>query len=171
MVKCNCKLFKELIEIKALRRSIITVCILVLALSWANSFPESKYYYDNMKEQVKEGKAKVIEVDKALNFDNDKFYIRRIINTEDKTYIRFSYIKKEQGWSFPDSSISIVDDKGNIYPSHGSGASGKMWGQEGLMSFDRINSDAKQITVKLNWFDRNDQMMISLEKAGDPNED
>lgn len=105
-----------------------------------------------------------------MKVDNDTVLIKRIINTQDKTYIRYALIRLEQGWSFSEEAIKITDDKGKQYNGRGGGWSGKMWGQDGLIELDRISEDAKYLTFNLEWFDRKDELRISLEKEGEVNE-
>ena len=134
------------------------------------SLPESKYYNKDIKALVKAKKAQVFEVGKVMKIDKDTILIKRIINTQDKTYIRYAFIRFEQGWSFSEQAIKIFDDKGKQYQGKAGGWSGKMWGQDGLIEIDRINEDAKYITLKLEWYDRKNELRISLGKEGEINE-
>lgn len=105
-----------------------------------------------------------------MKIDNDKIFINRIINTEDETYIRYRVIKFEQGWSFPESAIKVFDDKGQEYIYHGAGSSGKAWGEEGIFRVDRIPDDVKEITLKLDRYDRKSEVKIHLAEDGEKNE-
>lgn len=156
--------------IKRLRRTIIAICLGILTISAFMSLPESKYGSKSLKTLVDTKKAQVIEVGKKMEIDKDTILIKRIINTEDKTYIRYALERFEQGWSLSEGAINIFDDKGNQYRYNGGQSSGKLWGQDGLISFDRINEDAKYITLKLDWYDRKNEMKISLEKEGENND-
>ncbi|WP_278246520.1 DUF5643 domain-containing protein [Clostridium lundense] len=111
-----------------------------------------------------------MEVGKGFKIDEDTIFIKRIINTEDKTYIRYAVITKEQGWSFPGGIIKIFDDKGKQYRNHGGGSSGKVWGQDGLIHFDKLKKDAKYIKLKVEWYDRENELKISLGKESGINE-
>lgn len=157
-------------EIKGLRRTIIVICLLILAVSSFRSLPESKYYDKNLKALVKAKEAQVIEVGKGMKIDKDTIFIKRIINTQDKTYIRYAFIRFEQGWSFSEGAIKILDDKGKQYHFISGAWSGKMWGQDGLMELDRLNKDSKYITLKLEWYDRKNELKISLGKEGEIND-
>ncbi len=53
--------------IKGLRRTIIVVCLLILAVSGCFSFLESKYYSKDIKELVK---AKRAQVGEGMKIDN-----------------------------------------------------------------------------------------------------
>ncbi|WP_202750595.1 hypothetical protein [Clostridium rhizosphaerae] len=105
-----------------------------------------------------------------MKIDRDNIYIRRIINTKDKTYIRYAFIRFEQGWSFSEGALKVFDDKGKEYHVMGGGWSGKLWGQDGLLELDRINKDSRYITLKLDWYDRKNEITISLGKEGEINE-
>jgi hypothetical protein len=141
--------------------------LLTLAVSGFRSLPESKYYNKNLKTLVKAKEAQVIEVGKGMKIDKDTVYIKRIINTSDKTYIRYALIRLEQGWSFSEVALKIFDDKGGEYHYLGGGGSGKIWGQDGLIEIDRINKDSKYLTIKLDWYDRKNELTISLGKEGE----
>ncbi len=134
------------------------------------SIPSSKYYKQDIKELVNAKKAQVFEVGKVMKIDKDSILIKRIINTQDKTYIRYAFIRFEQGWSFPVEVIKVFDDKGKQYQSKGGGWTGKLWGQDGLIELDRISEDTKYINLKLEWYDRKNEMTISLEKEDKVNE-
>lgn len=153
-------------KIKWIRRTLIIISLLILLFSGFISLPEDKYASKNLEALVKAQKAQVIEVGKTMKVDNDSIYIKRIINTEDKTYIRYAYIMHEQGWSFSDSELKIFDDKGKEYHITGGSGSGKLWSQDMLIDLDKIDKDSKYITIKLDWYDRKNELTIPLEKAG-----
>lgn len=135
------------------------------------SFPESKYYNRDIKALVKAGEAQVIEVGQEMKIDKDTINIKRIINTQDKTYIRYNLVRLESGWSFSESALKIFDDKGNEYISMSGGWSGKLWGQDGLIQIDRISKDSKYIIIKIDWYDRQNELKISFEEEDEVYED
>jgi hypothetical protein len=151
---------------KGLRRAIIVICVLLLGVKVFQNLPESKYYFEDLKTLVDTKKAQVIEVGKGMKIDKDTVFIKRIINTQDNTCIRYTFIRLEQGWSFPDSTIKMFDDKGRQYLYDSAGSSGKMWGQDGLIMFDRLNDDVKYITLKIDCYDIKSELKISLGKEG-----
>lgn len=151
------------------RRSIIIICILLLIVTGVHSLPEGKYYDPKVKSLVQQGKAQVVEVNKSFMVGQDTMDIKRIILTEDKTYIRYQLFRKESGWSFPDSSIKLVDEKGRIYQCTG-GWSGKPWGQDGLLQTERLDPGSKNIAIKYAWFDRQNQIKVSIGDGGDAHE-
>lgn len=132
--------------------------------------PERKYYYKSLKVLVDTQQAQVIEVGKGMKIDKDTIYIKRIINSKDKSYIRYAVIMNEQGWSFSEEAMKIFDDKGKEYHSMSGGWLGKLWGQDGILEIDRINKDSKYITLKLDWYDRKNELTISLGKESEINE-
>lgn len=141
-----------------------------MIISGFRCLPESKYYYKSLKVLVDTEQAQVIEVRKGMKIDKDTIYIKRIINSKDKSYIRYAVIMNEQGWSFSEGAMKIFDDKGKEYHSMSGGWSGKLWGQDGILEIDRINKDSKYITLKLDWYDRKNELTISLGKEGEINE-
>lgn len=106
-----------------------------------------------------------------MKIDNDDLIIKRIINTEDKSYVRYRQIRTTQGWSFSKSIFRIFDDKGEEYIKVAGGASTNFWGEEGLMQLDKkIGEDVKYLTIKIDWYDRKSEMKIPLSKEGEANE-
>jgi len=161
---------RKVVKIKGLRKVIITICLIILVVSGFSNLPESKYYNKDIKGLVNEKKAQVIEVGKGFKIDKDTIRIKRIINTQDKTYIRYAVIINEPGWSFSAGAIKVFDDKGRQYENHGGGFSGKIWGQDGIIEYERLGEDVKYITLKLEWYDRKNQLKISLGKEGEISE-
>ena len=58
-------------------------------------------------------KLKVIEPNQKIKIDDDYLIIKRIINTEGESYIR--YKQTILGWSFSESIFRIFDDNGEEY--------------------------------------------------------
>ncbi|GKU24170.1 hypothetical protein CFB3_23820 [Clostridium folliculivorans] len=145
--------------------------MIIIIIGIFTNLPESKYYDKELKELINQKKAQVIEVNKDMKIDKATISIKRIINTKDKTYIRSTYKASELGWSFSTTNvIKVFDDKGKQYQYRGGENIGKIWGQDELMEVERINEDAKYLTLKLEWYDRKAEMRISLDKESNVNE-
>lgn len=132
--------------------------------------PEGKYYNKELKVIVNKGDAQVIEVGEGMKFDRDTIYIKRIINTKDSSYLRYSLIRLEAGWTFSEGALKVYDDRGKEYKHWGGGSSGKIWGQEGLIEIEKIDSGAKFLIIKLDWYDRKNEIQISLKREGEIDE-
>ncbi len=154
---------------KIIRRGIIVICLLYLIGYGIDFLPESKYYDKELERLVKQGKAQVIEVDKSFNIDDAKIHVKRLINTDKYTYVRYSYIRKEEGWSFV-GNIQLFDDKGKEYFCSAGGMNGKPWGEDGRQRFDKLDEDAKYVLIKIEHYDRKNEIKISLEEEGEINE-
>lgn len=148
--------------LKIIRRGIIVVCLFILLVSNINSLPESKYYSKNLEEQVKQNKAQVIEVRKTLRIDKDKVEIDRLIISHDEINIRFTVFQNGLGWSFPIDALKAYDDYGNEYQFNSASSSGKIWGEEGIISYSIQAKNVKYIKLKLDWYDRHDEIKIPL---------
>lgn len=106
-----------------------------------------------------------------MKIDNDNLIIKRIINTEDKSYIRYRQISTVIGWSFSENALKIFDDKGQEYQHIAGSYSTRLWGQEGLMLLDKkISEDVNYLTIKIDWYDRKTEMKIPLSEEGETNE-
>lgn len=153
---------------RLMRRSIIVICsiliipLIILALA---SFPKGKYFNSNLKVLVKNGKADVIEVNKKIKIDKDTIYIERIINTDTETNLIYKVIEVP-GWSFSESALVLYDEKGKKNQKGGESI-GKIWGQDGIIIYDRINKNSKKITISLEWFDRRGKVVIPIGKGED----
>jgi len=158
-----------LIYMKVLRRAIILICLLFLIRAAVFAWPEGKYYDVNLKNKVKNNKATVIELNKKGNFDGNTFAAQRIINTSDETYLRYRLISDGRGWSFS-SSIKLFDENNKEYISLTGGHHGKIWGTEGLATFEKLPENTKEITLVVESFDRKLELKIPLNKAGGKNE-
>jgi len=156
--------------LKIIRRGIIVICLIYLIGYGKECIPESKCYYENLETLVKKGEAQVIEVDKSLNIDNAKIHINRLISTDEDSYIRYSYKRKEEGWSFGGGGFKLIDDKGKEYSGYGAASHGKPWGQDGITKIDRLDDDIKYLIIQIELYDRKDEIKISLEKEGENNE-
>ncbi|WP_406770515.1 hypothetical protein [Candidatus Clostridium stratigraminis] len=150
--------------LKSLRRGIMVICSLLLIPLIITGFPKGKYFNDELKTLVKNGKAEVIEVNKKIPIDNDTIYIERIINTDTQTILRYKIVE-EPGWSFPSNVLLLYADAGNKHQGGGS-SSGKFWGEDGIINYERISKATKEITIRLEWYDRVGEVVIPVDKGG-----
>lgn len=150
---------------KAFRRTVIVICAILLIPLIFCSISEGKYFYKELKAKVDNGIARVIEVNKKLKIDDDAIIIQRIIITDKNTYVRVRYVQSQPGWSFPLSSIVLYDNKGKVDYYAGEG-SGRLWGEEGINEYNQIGNDCKKIIIKLQWYDRKQELDIPYEGSG-----
>jgi len=155
---------------KIIRRGIIVICLIYLIGVGIDCLPESKYYNKELEALVKQGKAQVIEVDENLKIDDAKMHIKRLINTDEYTYVRYSYIRKESGWPVLTAATKLFDHKGKEYSYQGGSSSEKPWGTERLIKFDRLDNNVRYVIIKIENYDRKNQIKISLRKEGEINE-
>lgn len=152
-------------KVKVFRRVIITICIILLIPLLISSIPEGKYFNNELKGKVKSGAAQVIEVNKKWKIDDDTIIIQRIINTDKNTYVRVRYVQDQPGWSFPLETIELYDDRGKKHMGSGEEI-GKLWGEEGIIEYDRTSADCKEITLKLQRYDRKMELKIPYARSG-----
>ncbi|WP_347177708.1 DUF5643 domain-containing protein [Clostridium perfringens] len=157
--------------IKVIRRLIILVCLITLCFIGFTCLPKSKYYFKDIRSLVNEGKAEVIEVNQKIKIDDDYLIIKRIINTEDESYIRYKQVRTTLGWSFSESIFRIFDDNGEEYIKTAISSSTSFWVTEGIILLDKkIKEDVKYLTIKIDWYDRQNKIKIPLNKEGEANE-
>lgn len=152
---------------KSLRRSIIVICLILLIpiiLPNFSGLKNGKYYSDELKTLVKDGKADVFEVNKKIKIGGDTIYIERIINTDKETNLRYKIIEKP-GWSFSNSALALYDDKGKKQ-QRGGELHGTPLGENGIIVYDRVDKDSKKIIIKLEWYDRAGEVVIPIAKGG-----
>ncbi|WP_415297407.1 DUF5643 domain-containing protein [Clostridium perfringens] len=157
--------------IKAIRRLIILVCLITLCFIGFICLPKNKYYFKDIRSLVNEGKAEVIEPNQKIKIDDDYLIIKRIINTEGESYIRYKQVRTTLGWSFSESIFRIFDDNGEEYIKTSISSSTSFWVTEGLILLDKkIKEDVKYLTIKIDWYDRQNKIKIPLNKEGEANE-
>ncbi|MCX0359118.1 hypothetical protein LI056_14090 [Clostridium perfringens] len=150
---------------------IILVCLITLCFIGFICLPKSKYYFKDIRSLVNEGKAEVIEPNQKIKIDDDYLIIKRIINTEDESYIRYKQVRTTLGWSFSESIFRIFDDNGEEYIKTAISSSTSFWVTEGLILLDKkIKEDVKYLIIKIDWYDRQNKIKIPLNKEGEANE-
>lgn len=154
------------VKLKILRRAIIIICSILLIPLIMSSIPSVKYFDSTWKKQMISDNAKVIEVNKKWKIDNASIIIQSVILTDKHVYIRSRYVSFEQGWSFPLEAIEIYDDKGKKYMNVGSTDEGKLWGEEGMAEYEKIPKTCKEITLKLQYYDRKAELKIPCKRGG-----
>lgn len=142
------------------------VCLIILLPSVFFSIPDRKYCSTKLEELVKIEKAQVVEINKKGDIDNYKFIVNRIINTNNDTYIKYTYIGDGFGWPLWTSNFTIIDNENRIYQGVNGGSSEKLWGQQGLIIFERIDENKSPFFLVYNKFDREMKIPISLERKG-----
>ncbi|MGU8760461.1 DUF5643 domain-containing protein [Clostridium perfringens] len=157
--------------IKVIRRLIILVCLITLCFIGFICLPKSKYYFKDIRSLVNEVKAEVIEPNQKIKIDDDYLIIKRIINTEGESYIRYKQVRTTLGWSFSESIFRIFDDNGEEYIKTSISSSTSFWVTEGLILLDKkIKEDKKYLIIKIDWYDRQNKIKIPLNKEGEANE-
>lgn len=151
---------------KILRRTIIIICSILLIPLIISSVPSTKYFGSTWKKQMTSDNAKVIEVNKRWKIDNASIIIQRVIITDKHAYIRSRCISFDPGWSFPLDSIEMYDDNGKRYMNVGSEGKGKPWGGEEITEYEKIPKDCKEITLKLQCYDRKRELKIPCKRGG-----
>lgn len=154
------------IKLKILRRAIIIICCVLLIPLIMASAPSTKYFDNTWKKQMTSDNAKIIEVNKKWKIDNASIIIQRVILTDKHAYIRAKYVSLEIGWSFDLGSIEIYDDNGKRYMNVASEDKGKLWGEEGITEYEKIPKDCKEITLKLQYYDRKAELKIPCKRGG-----
>ncbi|WP_223701210.1 DUF5643 domain-containing protein [Sutcliffiella deserti] len=151
-----------------IRRIIIIVCLLALVpnlISLATS-PFDSVLPDEVKRQIKSGDAKAVKLNEEISFGQDTIHLQQLVFLEDETVLQFKVRKKEQGWSFPDGALKIVDSEGETLTMRGGGSSGTPGGSDNLNYYEKLPWDTNEITISIEWYDRSYEEVISLQKEG-----
>lgn len=143
---------------KIVRRIITFICILFLIPEIFRVIPNLKVEYSD--------KSIIYEINQSLLIDNDKFIVNRLITDDNYTYIEYKVIRFEEGWSFPESAISLIDSKGKKLQQRGSHSSGKVWGSEGVIKFEPAIKDVEPIILRFECYDRRYDLSLKLSKEG-----
>ncbi|WP_234117276.1 DUF5643 domain-containing protein [Clostridium hydrogenum] len=145
---------------KKFRRTIIIICSILLIPIILTSIPSGKYLNSYWKKIMIGENAKVIEVNKKWKIDNASIIIQRVIITDKHVYIRARYVSLEIGWSFDFGSIEMYDDKGKRYFNSTGEGRGKLWGGEEITQYEKVPKDCKEITLRLQCYDRKAELKI-----------
>lgn len=148
--------------IKGIRKLIVVLFSVIILYTIINCIPMNKYYSSYFANLVAENKAQVVEVGEKLHLDNDTILIKRIINTDEASYLRYSFRSFEYGWPFSGKAIEVIDNEGNEYKYKSEKSEQRTWGEDGLIEIEKINEGAAYIILKLAWYDREDQIKVSL---------
>lgn len=144
---------------KKIRRTLITILIIILIPSILMAIPGVHKQYS--KDATK------IKVNKIMKIENDRLIINSIVFDDDYTYINYSLLRKYPGCNFPSGLIKIYDDKGNEITNNGGNCSSKTWGQQGIMVLEKFSlKEVDSLLLKFQLFDIESELLIDLKKAG-----
>ncbi|UYO07164.1 DUF5643 domain-containing protein [Paenibacillus sp. PSB04] len=112
-----------------------------------------------------DGRVTAYPVNRKLNMDDDTFTLKELYTTSKRTAIRYAFRKKvRDGWSFPTASVKLLDASGNELIQHGASSTGVPWGENGWIYFDPLPAGTKKLTLRYDWYDRQSELPILLEK-------
>ncbi|WP_273319806.1 hypothetical protein [Vallitalea guaymasensis] len=143
---------------KILRRVIIVICMMFILSKSTILLPDSEGKYSD--------EAIIYDINKNMLIDNDKFVVDRFIIDDGKTYMEYKLIRIEQGWSFSETALQIKNDENEIFEYRGGGSSSKLWGEQGVLEFSKIEI-TDNIIIKYEQYDRIFEMTVDTSKEGD----
>ncbi|MGN7169992.1 DUF5643 domain-containing protein [Paenibacillus cellulositrophicus] len=112
-----------------------------------------------------DGRVTAYPVNRKLSMDDDTFTLKELYTTSKRTAIRYAFRKKvRDGWSFPTASVKLLDASGNELIQHGASSTGVPWGENGWIYFDPLPAGTKKLTLRYDWYDRQSELPILLEK-------
>lgn len=153
---------------KYVRRTIVIICLFSLFLLLANKYTTYNYKKKSdslFKSMSSKYQTDPIIVNKYLKIDNSKLQIKKILLTKNGTYIRYT----SKGFTpTPLNAVKIYDDKNRLYNAL-EACDGKVSKKcvDGIDKFEPLNNDVSFIILKLEWYDRIDEIKISLVQEGD----
>ncbi|WP_026477814.1 hypothetical protein [Alkaliphilus transvaalensis] len=121
------------------RAAIIFVCVMAIIPGLVLRFPNGKYYDEEMKAMVKDGRAEVVEYKIKGELDGSSFIVQRLIYTDDLVYIRYSTNVANVFYGFPDDKLRFFDNRGIEYKKSNdvNKSSLGLRGHEGLIAFKK----------------------------------
>lgn len=121
-----------------------------------------KYGTEEIKTNVKSGKATCLKVNKTLKLDGAKFKVANVIKAEDRIYINYSVFFKGNDRCFPFSDIIIKDDKGNLYKPQAIYVNSTVFSDNCCQAYDALKKEASKLIVSYDSHGRNFVMEIPV---------
>lgn len=158
--------------IKTLRRGIIIICG-IMTLIWVfQNLPTNNYGFGITQKNINNIAVIQINVNQKEKIDNRTIIVRKITVDKDRNiHIQFRSILFPPGWSFGWNTFRLYDDKGREYKPGGSYASGKMWGEDTVISYEGpLKQDAKELILEYDQYNRHMKFVIPIGKEGGQSE-
>lgn len=141
---------------KKIRITIIVICTIIMIPSIIRAIPDLRNDYGS--------NADIYKVDQVLLIDDDEFIVERIIIDDDNTYLEYKLVRSEHGAAFPKNAISISNISAERLRHGGSSSSSKLWGEQGVIEFERTINVEEPVIIKFEWYDRENEVIINLIK-------
>lgn len=160
-----------MITIKILRRIIIVLCLVLLGVNAGatlyNGYTMDKYY-ENI---AKENNAKVLDINKNMEIDGDRILLNSVFSDEENIYIGYKYTSFMAGDRFGAYAIRVFDDSGEEYFGRTYDMRRTIGGEKGVITLiNVVPEETEYLTVKLDHYDRKDEVKIWLKEEGRANE-
>lgn len=144
-------------------RAVIVIFFIMLIPHLVGYWPEGKYRDSAIEELVESGQAEVYELGSKIHIDHDVLTIDRLVISSEHIYLIYTIKKAESGWTFPDSSLKLVDRDGKELFGKGGGSSGKYRGEMGVQIFNKAEGDTdpkEGLTLQYEWYDREAKLKL-----------
>lgn len=160
-----------MIIIKVLRRIIIVLCLILLGgnagVTLCKGYSLDKYY-ENLAE---ESGAEVLDINASMKIDGKKILFNSIFSDDENIYIGYKYTSYMNGDYFGTYAIRVFDDSGKEYFGRADDTVGIIGGEKGVIRLTNIiPEDTEYLTLKLDNYDRKDEVKIWLKEEGRANE-
>ncbi|OAB37042.1 hypothetical protein PMSD_09565 [Paenibacillus macquariensis subsp. defensor] len=145
------------------RRLIIVIFGILLIPQAMNLIPSDYGDKAIIKDLQEDGPVTTYVIDKKMDMDGDVFTVEDIYITPKQVVLQYSIKKQDRnGWSFPNTALTLIDSNGEELISHGGGSSVRAWGENGIMFFDKMKDPNGDLIIKYKWYDREALLNISL---------
>ena len=160
-----------MITIKILRRIIIVLCLVLLGV-YAGARLFSGYTMDKYYENIaKENNVEILDINKTMEIDRNRILFNSVFSDEENIYIGYKYTSFMSGDRFGAYAIRVFDDSGEEYFGRTYDARRTIGGEKGVITLTNVvPEDTEYLTVKLDHYDRKDEVKIWLKEEGGVNE-
>lgn len=160
-----------MITIKILRRIIIILCLVLLGV-YAGVRLFSGYTMDKYYENIaKENNTEILAINKAMEIDGNRILFNSVFSDEENIYIGYKYTSFMTGDRFGINGIRVFDDSGEEYFGRADDTTRTIGGVKGVITLTNVvPEDIEYLTLKLDHYDRKDEVKIWLKEEDGVNE-
>ncbi|MEG2935508.1 MAG: hypothetical protein RR844_03360 [Clostridium sp.] len=106
-----------------------------------------------------------------MKVDGTRIVVNGIFNDEENIYIMYKYTSFIGGDRFGEYAMSFFDDSGKEYVGYMSNGTRIIGGGRGVITLiNTVPEDTEYVTLKIDWYDRKDEVKIWLKEEEKANE-
>lgn len=144
-----------------------------MTLIWVfKNLPANNYGFGVTQKDIDDIAVTQINANQKAKIDNRTIIVRKITVDKDRDiHIQFRSILFPSGWSFRWNTFRLYDDKRKEYKPDGSYGSGKIWGEDAVISYKGpLSQDVKELILEYDQYNRYMKFVVPIGQEGGQNE-